>query len=652
MLKFSKYDAARLEQAAAWLALAIVAISVWWFNTVHLAVKLAWNGESPTLLATAYLHPDWFLHDYASSPVDLLKSAPMMVYLVADRLDLSALATMKAMIALEIGLLIGASIWAGRRIWPQASRSSIVLIALLVIAGTLRMADLARFADPVYGWVYSYAYAAILVGIAAALERRVILSAFVFALTFAIHPVLGLLGSTFGVTVLLMDWRRLDLRHVLYASLLFTVIAGGWFVFAALSSSLGGNGIPDASFVAFTRIESAHWYPIDFGLFWERNYERLIPFLSETLLLLVYLFRPGWGSCHRNVQMAAGFVVLLVLTIAGICISAWVLDPFLIKLALQRASSIYLLMATFYVVPGLWQDATHASRWRATVAALTLISFFVSPIGAPFILGLALAITAIVDDLCNRGWTVRACLLLVTSSTLVVLLLVYTFAGVAGWALQMHWALSHLSRARLGMILALVVFVAVARKRPSLVAIGLLAAVAMFGMLWARSTDTFTRQPKLLAQANDYMATQLWSEKNTPVGSLFMPDPTHYYGWREFSLRPSFGSLHEWLYAGWLYNSRKDIFDEGIARLRAVGIDPNRYLKMHVERQHDLHDLMMDDLRKRYYSLSGNDLAELSRKFGISYFVFDRSLEHTAPQGCPVVYANKHYLIVRAPNHP
>ena len=651
MLKFSESDAARLEQAAAWFALVVVAISVWWFNTAHLAASLAWNGFSPTFMVAEYLHPQWFVGDFPSGTSELLKSGPMAIYLLTDKLGISAVATMKGLIGAEILLLAGASQWSARRIRPQASGTAAILVAVFVIAGTLRMADLGRWGDPTYGWVYGYAYAAIIVGIAAALERRLILSAMSLALAFVCHPILGLLGAAFCAAVLIVDWRNLDLRRIAPAFLLFAVIAGGWFVFAAFSSSLGSGGIPNALFVAVTRIESAHWYPIDFGLFWERNWERFIPFLSETLLLLVYLFPPEQENRHRNAQMAAGFVVSLVLTITGIYISGWISDPFLIKLALQRASSIYLMMATFFIVSGLWHDATHASRWRATVAALTLISFFVSPIGAPFILGLALAATAIVDDLRNRGWTVRACLLLITATALVVLLLIYTFAGVAGWALQLHWALSHLSIARLGMILALVVFVAAVRKRPSLVAIGLLAAVAMFGMMWARSTDQFNRRPGLRAQANDYLAAQVWSQKNTPVGSLFMPDPTHYYGWRDFSLRPSFGNLRDWLY-GWCYDARKDVFDEGVARLRALGIDLNQYLGMRANRSHDIGDRMTSDLRKRYYSLSGNDLAVLSRKFGISYFVFDKSLGHSPPKECPVAYENDHYLIVRPPAHP
>lgn len=44
-------------------------------------------------------------------------------------------------------------------------------------------------------------------------------------------------------------------------------------------------------------------------------------------------------------------------------------------------------------------------------------------------------------------------------------------------------------------------------------------------------------------------------------------------GWRAFSLKPSFGNLREWLYTGWIYDSRRDVFEKGLcgyARLASI----------------------------------------------------------------------------------
>ncbi len=652
MLKCSESGAQRLEHMATLLALVVVAISVWWFNTVHLAVKLAWDGLSPPLLVAAYLHPQWFVGDYPSGTSELLKSAPMVIYLLADKLGISAVTTMKGLIGAEILLLVGASLWSARRIRPQTSWTAAILVAVFVTAGTLRMADLGRWADPSYGWVYGYAYAAIIVGIAAALERRLILSAMSFALAFVCHPILGLLGTTFCAAVLIMDWRNLDLRQAAPAFALFVVIVGGWFAFIASQSTLGGGGIPDEMYVAVTRLESAHWYPIDMGLFWERHWERLFPFLAAIQLLMVYLPDADGEFCGRKAQLTAGFAATLVLSAVGVCISAWVPEPFLVKLALQRASSIYLLLAVFVVVPGLWQDAMSGSVWRAMIATLTFVSCFLSAYGVPIAYALALAAIAIAEDLRDRGWTTRARLLVALSSILVALLLVYTIGGVADWSNQQYWGLSGVPAVRVGIIAALAVFVLAARRWQPLPAIGLSMAIALLGLLWARGTDPYSKRPELLAQADDYLAAQLWAQKNSPIGSLFMPDPTHYYGWRDFSLRPSFGDLREWLYNAWAYDPQRDVFDDGVARLGALGLDLNHYLEMRAHRPGDIGRRLSDDLKKRYYALSGKDIAALSRRYGISYFVFDRSLRRSPPQGCAVAYENSHYLIVRAPADP
>ena len=200
---------------------------------------------------------------------------------------------------------------------------------------------------------------------------------------------------------------------------------------------------------------------------------------------------------------------------------------------------------------------------------------------------------------------------------------------------------------RLAIILALTALVVATRRFESFAAITLLLAIGVLGVFWARAGDQLSRYPRQLADEEDYLAAQLWAKNNTPLNALFMPDPTHYYGWSDFALRPSFGNLHEWLYSGWIYNSRKSVFDEGVKRVRAFGIDPFRYLAIK-GRPPGSGDKLTTDLRRRYYSLTSQDLAHLSANFGISYFIFERDIRKSALRGCNVAYRNSHYLIVNA----
>lgn len=96
--------------------------------------------------------------------------------------------------------------------------------------------------------------------------------------------------------------------------------------------------------------------------------------------------------------------------------------------------------------------------------------------------------------------------------------------------------------------------------------------------------------------ASDYLAAQRWARANTVQDSLFMVDPTIYYGWRDFSQRSSFGNLREWLHTGWLYDSRADVYTEGVKRFGEFGIDIESYKR--TRPSIDGYHRLSDDLRQ------------------------------------------------------
>jgi hypothetical protein len=190
-------------------------------------------------------------------------------------------------------------------------------------------------------------------------------------------------------------------------------------------------------------------------------------------------------------------------------------------------------------------------------------------------------------------------------------------------------------------LVALLVIAMALRQRMPLPMI-LLPALAISAVIWGRSLDEFS-SPQLRAKAHDYLAAQQWAHDNTPVGTLFMPDPVHFYGWRDASLRPSFGNAREWLYSGWLYNSRKAVFDSGVDRLHALGLSEGRYINLNGERPIDRQRELYADLRKAYYSLDLSGFTSLAQKYGIGYFVIDKNFRTQVPLS--VVFENSNYLI-------
>ena len=103
------------------------------------------------------------------------------------------------------------------------------------------------------------------------------------------------------------------------------------------------------------------------------------------------------------------------------------------------------------------------------------------------------------------------------------------------------------------------------------------------------------------------MVVQLWAKNNTANDALFMPDPTHYYGWRDFSERSSFGNLRDWGYSSFAYNSDYEIYLEGKKRLAEFGFDI-------MEENRSILRKSYANFRNTFYGMKAEQLNALSSK--------------------------------------
>lgn len=641
------------DGAAAALVVVAIAAAVWVHTSSDLEPRLAWSGFSPTFFVAFVRHPEWFPSNFPGSAEEFLQSAPMLLYLVADRLGLPLFAAIKLMIGLEIVLLGGAAVWAARLVRPGQGWAGAWLAAAFLIAGGLAQPDFGRWGHPTYIWAYNFAFAGVLLGIAFVVRGRLVVAAACLGFAVCAHAILGLLGTIFAGLAGVVRLTSYRPRQIIAAVLLYLLLAGSWLAFIAAESEVRSGGIPADLYVALTRLMSSHWYPIDLGLFWERNWEVLIPFLAVSALLANYLCDEQGRVRGANLQLAAGFCGMLALTCAGVLISRYVPAPFLIKLALQRASEVYLVFAVCVIVPGLWTDFRDGKPVIALLAAVNLLAPFIFPRGVPLISAFLLAGVRIATDLREHGLTVRVALLATVIGAGVLAIVVFCLSGQTyGWTLIY---LGYPGLPAVGLV-ALAVVIGRGRLGPRLQGVPQLAmlfALAFLGVRWTESLAAFRDQASR-SKAESYLAVQRWASESTPVGALFMPDPTQYYGWRESSLRPSFGNLREWLYAGWAYNSRIDTLNEGMRRLNALGIKVEPYLTqgnslMHQTgvRPNHLFGKLSDDVRNRYYTLEAGDFARLSGEFGIKYFVLDKSFRNGAPP-LRKVYENDDYFVGEA----
>jgi len=168
--------------------------------------------------------------------------------------------------------------------------------------------------------------------------------------------------------------------------------------------------------------------------------------------------------------------------------------------------------------------------------------------------------------------------------------------------------------------------------------------------VWMVESDKYTRwYNRNHERAESYMDAQLWAKNNTEVDALFMPDPTHYYGWRDFSERSSFGNLREWGYSGIVYRSEKSVYDEGVRRIKEFGIDIEK-IGLEVIRDYPdfpYSDVLTGEVRKKYYQMEQEKLLDLAARYGIDYFIMEKSYM-TIPVGLLPVYENEHFIIFAA----
>jgi hypothetical protein len=636
------------ELAVSFTVLAMAAVSVWWHSTLNLEARTAWSGFSPVYFLAALKYSDWFSSNFPTGTEEFLKSLPMLVYLLADQLHIPVFLTMSLMTALEIALLIAAGAFATRMLRPEAGWPAAWLVGLFLIAGGLFAGDIGRWGHPVYGFSYNFAYAAIIVGVAAAISGRLLIAALALAFAVASHAILGLLGSAFAGTAVLVVWRKCAPRTLIAAVLAYFTLAGGWLTFVTLTSELGASGIPSELYVAFARLMSFHWYPVDMGLFWERHWERLFPFLSVLVLLAIYLPDRDGRLLGNNLQAAAGFAAMLGATILGVLLARHAPEPFLVKLALQRASGIFLIVAAPYVVAGMWQDVREGTALRAGAGVSLLVFPFFNLAGVPIVLALVLAAVVAFDDIRRCGVTARAFILGVGIAIVLCYATWFWIGGVlADWTNAAYTGFSALTASQRWMLAGLIVAVLLFRRAAQVGTLVLLLAIG-FSSVSTSSRFHELRNPDELKRATDYLDAQRWANARTPTGTLFMPDPAHAYGWREFSLRPSFGNLREWLYAGWVYNPKLGTFKEGLKRVRALGLEPTDYLHFAAERPWQAGVRLEQDVQRKYYRLTADEFMRIARDFGVRYFVFDKRYV-ASPLPLPVAYENSSFIIATPP---
>ncbi len=641
----------------------VVLAAIAFFRTRHLDEAAAAFGLSPEQVALVANRPELFANGFPSHASENLKSIIYHVYPLAQAAGIDVSLAWAFMIVLEIMVFAAAAVWAVRRLFPGAPWALAGIAAILFTASSLTTPDLARFQFPYYGWMYAFAYAGVIVVITETVRNNFLMAALVLVATFMTHPISGLFAGAFVAAVLiakLATGERVNLIALAAASIVTIVGGGTWLAWLSGQGTITGGDVDPETYVAYVRALNYHWFPSFLGVYWELHAQHLIPLLSTLALL-------GWAISAQPLsrlqaasgapsgvvaQLAAGILAMLAICAAGLVIAEFVAWPLLLKMSLHRADTVAMLAGGFLIARALYRDVTEGDLVEQGLGTILILLLLIADYGlAPLPVGLRIGYAAYKARR-DGGWSAPLVMAALLIAVLAVLALFYAAVGQLNLR-ALPYYIGVYPAWQMGIVVAVaVLFIRWARAgslpNRSLRMTIIMAIIAGTALARAPKFQHFQSDAGL-ARAESALDAQLWARNHTAEGTLFMIAPALNYMWRDKSHRPSFGTPREWLLLSIMYNSRKDLFEEGLSRYRALGLpNPDYVFDPAITRMFPLIDRIVGEAEDRYHALALEDFVRLAQTYGIAFFVFQKGKLDGDPP-LETVYQNDHFVIASAP---
>ena len=625
-----------------WLALIFVCLNVWATKAPNISWNIALSGFSPIDWVNHFSLPQNFTSDFPQGSQSYNASLFMYVYRLADYVfGISPEKLMPGVILFEMLFMGIASVIFFRALITKASPVAAFVFAVLVVNSNARSMELAGFGGPFFwGLYYNFADGMRLLALALVLQRRFFSAALLFALSVTTHPIMGVMGGIFALGCYSCVSQKGDLNKILVSSAVFFLLAGGWWFRHLQNVDVASTSIPSEIWIVFSKAFNYHFYPIANGLLTFDFERRFLPFLALLLLAFFYISRIPLPDRARNGILTGGGLLLAV-TLTGLVISHWSGNPGLIRLSLIRASDMLILVGLAVVVAGLLSELEKGRFFQAALASGLLLAPFIGP-PTP----IAYVILIIVSQLhllqpskCTLNDKIALTFVIVFG----VFLVTYHQLGFV----HVEYETIYIGHKQLWLITLYVgigVLVADHVRRFSgilrQVWFAAVMVIVLSKALYWSGTINLGPRDKPLGEA--YLNAQLWAKQNTPAVSLFLVDPTIYYGWRDFSERSSFGNMREWLHTSWLYDSKRENYEEGLRRASEFGYSPPDFL--HESPPLKGFDKIDALVGACFYSSDADWFTALAKKYSINYIVMKKD-RVKARLFLPVVYENEFFVI-------
>jgi hypothetical protein len=639
----------KLKKPAFFLILAFLLLACF-IQLRHYDLLIAYRGFTPVAWTYKFVNPALFQNNFVSGIEQYDKSIFLRVYpILFQAFQILPEALYPLVVCLEIFLVAFAGIAIIRTLFPQASTSVYLLMVVWLVGSFARDMSLSRFAHPFFvGQFYNIADVLRIFAILLAFKNRFVLAGLLLAASLAVHPIYGVTGIFFVLASMLPRGKQYPIRSWLCVTLLPVLLAAPWFLTAYQSHTTAQvtQSIPEHWWYCLTRLNSSHWYPFSSGLFTLNASRCLFSYCAMLLMLTYYwLKKKPWQDLDS--RLLAGLAGALTLTLAGLVFSFAPPSPIFIKLALHRADDLLILFGLAFLSYGFISEIEESSTpfWRkALIIVLMVVPMFLDP-GFPVVWAILLVVSSCLKELKVGLRDKRLFILLGASVGIVLLGLLYLLVGWTRWFGPTYLGDFPFLYVALGIIAATGLLHLLEKKwKYALLKPVLAIFILCCGLLGAQAVNHKMLRPKYYPEARSYKEAQLWARSKTPETALFMVDPTIYYGWRDFSLRNSFGNVREWLYSGWLYDSNPVVFEKGMQRFAEFNLPLQPYLNTFPSGKGFAK--LTRDVRQVYYQWRDEQRLAIAKKYGIDFMVLKRS-EMTQPSALPVVYQNEHFLVLQ-----
>jgi hypothetical protein len=581
----------------------------------------AYGGWSPIDWVAHRLMPENFKADFPSGSNSYRISSFMQFYVLLAKVGFDIERLIPWVICFEVLFLGISAALLFRAIAHKSPYVAATIFAVLVVEGSVRNMELARFGGAFYqGLYYNIADGLRLLGLVCLIRGRVVSSAMLLGLGCTVHPIMAGMACLFALPYVAIEFRNYPLYQWLKAVTIFFAITGIWFGLNIGSAEVASGGVPSDVWLALVRMFNYHWFPIDIGVLTTSHNQYILPLLCLLSLSALYLPRVI-PERKRSLGVTLGIGLLLITLSAGVLISEFLPVPFLIKLSLHRASDLLILISMIIVVAGLTDDIYNGGIVEAALSTGLLFSPLISNAFPALIVIIFLCIHAVKLQL--AGNIKQKNLIIGFMAIILVSLVIFYINKIAltreyvghlfFWTVVVG-AYFTIMIVRWGA--GRVVFLS--RIKSGFISIALICALIDFS---AYRVIQKTKMPEAQTKlSTDYLEAQRWARINTKTDAVFMVDPTIYYGWRDFSQRSSYGNLREWLHTGWLYDSQKLTYQEGMKRFGEFGINWADYLNRRPSIQG--FDDLSEDIKSAFYSKDEEWFKRLGGVYKINYIVF------------------------------